>query len=163
MAATSPARTTPVERSTRPLRLLLLVIAGVLTLLCLGGVGVGINLYDEATAIDRGEPDVTVDNYLREFLVQRNDVRAESLECTKDDALAPIRAFREDVDRREEGFGINIDVSWGPLTVTEVGSDRNVTTQLTRTIAGAERSTQDWQFRVVDEGGWKVCGAQLLG
>ncbi|GIF65133.1 hypothetical protein Ais01nite_31680 [Asanoa ishikariensis] len=164
MAAASSARTTPGERSVRPLRLLLMVIGGVLTLLCLGGVGVGINLYDEATAIDRGEPDVTVDNYLREFLVQRNDVRAESLECKEDRGLEPIRAFRADVDHREEGFGITIDVSWGPLAVTEAGSDRTVATQLTRTIAGAERSTQDWQFRVVDEGdGWKVCGAQLLG
>jgi hypothetical protein len=145
------------------LRLILMVIAGVLTLLCLGGVGVGINLYDEATAIDRGEPDETVDNYLRAFLVQRNDIRAESLECAQDGGLDPIRAFRADVDRRQQGFGITIDVSWGPLTVTNDGSDRLVATELTRTIQGAERSTQDWQFTVVDEGGWKVCGAQLSG
>jgi hypothetical protein len=163
VAAASSARTTPVERSTRPLRLLLMVTAGVLTLLCLGGVGVGINLYDEATAIDRGEPDESVDNYLRSFVLQRNDIRAESLECSQDSGLEPIRAFRRDIDQKQEGFGITIYVSWGPLTVTNDGSDRLVATELTRTIQGAERVTQEWRFRVVDEGGWKVCGAEQIG
>ncbi|HTF12102.1 MAG TPA: hypothetical protein VK659_28420 [Asanoa sp.] len=77
MAAVSPARTTPVVRSARPLRLILMVIAGVLTLLCLGGVGVGINLYDEATAIDRENPDVVVSSYLRAYLVDRDDAAAK--------------------------------------------------------------------------------------
>ncbi|WP_203717468.1 hypothetical protein [Asanoa siamensis] len=137
-----------------------MVLAGVVALLCLGGVGVGINLYDEATAIDRGEPDVIVDNYLRALLQERNEVRAESLECSQDSELEPIRAFRADVQRREEGFGITIFVSWGPLTVTNADNDRLVSFELTRTIQGAERSTQDWQMRVIDDGGWKVCGAQ---
>jgi len=139
-----------------------MVVAGVAAILCLGGVGVGINLYDEATAINRGEPDEAVDNYLRAFLIQRNDIRAESLECAEDGGLNPIRAFRDDVDRRQEGFAIRINVSWGPLIVESQGSDRRVTTELTRTIQGAERSTQSWEFRVIDEGGWKVCRAQRI-
>ena len=139
-----------------------MVAVGVAVLLGLGGVGVAVNLYDEATAIDRGEPDQAVSTYLEAFFTQRNDVRAASLECTGDVGLEPIRAYRAEVDRLQQGFAIQIGVSWGPIGVESSGSDRQVTMLLTRT-ARAQRVTQTWQFDVVDEGGWKVCGAQRIG
>lgn len=138
-----------------------MVIAGVLTLLCLGGVGVGINLYDEATAIDRENPDVAVSNYLRAYLVDRDDEKTELFTCAADQGLEPMRAFRQDIEMRERSFDITIAVVWGPMAITELGADREVTTEITRSIAGAERSVQTWRFNLVDEsGGWRVCGAQ---
>jgi hypothetical protein len=149
----------PSARAGRPLRVVLTVAAGVLVLLCLGGLGVGVTLYDNATAINRGQPDEAVNNFLKSYLVEHNDVRASSLECAHDSGLEPIRAFRRDVQDREKAFGITILISWGPLQVAPSGDRRIVSTQLIRRIQGAERSTQNWQFTVVDENGWRVCGA----
>jgi hypothetical protein len=149
----------PPARAVRPLRLILTVAAGVLVLLCLGGLGVGVTLYDSATAIDRGAPDEAVNNYLKSYLVEHNDVRANSLECAQDSGLEPIRAFRKDIEDREKAFDITVLVSWGPLTVEPSGSERIVSADLIRRIQGAERSTQRWQFTVVDENGWRVCSA----
>jgi hypothetical protein len=164
VAAASPTRTTPGERSARPLRLILLVTAGVLTLLCLGGVGVGINLYDEATAIDRENPDVVVSGYLRAQLVERDDAAAKLYSCAQDQGLEPIRALKRDIEMREQSFDVTIMVDWGALRVQEAGNDRSVTTEIGRRLFGGERSVQTWRFTVVDEnGGWRVCSAQRIG
>jgi hypothetical protein len=149
----------PAARAGRPWRVVATVAAGVLVLLCLGGVGVGVTLYDNATAIDRGQPDEAVNNFLKSYLVEHNDVRANSLECAQDSGLQPIRAFRKDVEDREKAFGVPILVSWGPLQVAPTGNQRVVSTELIRRIQGAERSTQRWKFTVVDENGWRVCSA----
>jgi hypothetical protein len=160
----SPVRAAvPAARRFRPLRLVLVLVAGVATLLCMGGVGVAVTVYDNATAIDRGEPDVIVDNYLRSLLVERNDVRAESLECAQDAGLAPIHTFRRDIEGREKAFDVSIDVSWGALQAVPGNAQYVYSTDLTRTIQGAERSTQTWRFTVVDEsGGWRVCAAERV-
>jgi hypothetical protein len=61
---------------------------------------------------------------------------------------------------REQRFGVDIDVIWGPLTVIPEGDQRIVSTEITRFIINAESSVQPWSFTVVDQGGWKVCVAQ---
>jgi hypothetical protein len=155
VTADSPVRV----RSIRPLRLILTVAAGVVVLLCLGGVGVAVTLYDEATTLEHPDPDIVVSNYLRATFSQ-DTVNAESLECGEDSGLEPLRAFQADVVAREERFGVDIQVVWGSLTVTPEGDRRIVRTEITRFIANAESSVQPWQFTVVDEGGWKVCAAQ---
>lgn len=140
-----------------------MVTAGVLTLLCLGGVGVGINLYDEATAIDRENPDVVVANYLGAQLVDRDDATAKLYSCAQDQGLEPIKELKADIERREQGFDVKILVDWGSLQVQPVGNDRNVTTEIGLRIFAAERSVQQWQFTVIDEnGGWRVCSAQRI-
>lgn len=147
----------------RPLRLVLTVAAGVIALLCLGGVGMAVALYDNATTLTRAEPDATLDNYLREFLIERNEVTSESLECSDDAGLEPLRAFRADVESREEAFGVSIMISWGSLAVAPVGADRMVTTDITRSVANAQQAVQRWQFTLVDEDGWRVCDARRVG
>ncbi|MEV4536885.1 hypothetical protein AB0J82_24210 [Asanoa sp. NPDC049518] len=161
MAAASPTRTTPGERSVRPLRLLLMVIAGVLTLLCLGGVGVGINLYDEATAIDRENPDVVVAGYLGAQLVERDDAGAKLYSCSQDQGLEPIRALKRDIEMREQSFDVKILVDWGAMQVQSTGNEFTVTTEVGRRVFNGERSVQTWKFTLIDEnGGWRVCLAQ---
>ena len=70
-----PAPPTPAPQPPRRrMRTVLTVVAGVLALLCLGGVATAvIVLYNRAATPDRSAPDVVVDNYLRAFLVDRND------------------------------------------------------------------------------------------
>ena len=130
-----------------------------IALLCMGGVGIGVTLYDEATTLQHDDPEIVVSNYLR-AVFDGDDVNAQSLECDDASGLEPLRAFRADVLEREQRFGVDIDVIWGPLTVIPEGDQRIVSTEITRFIINAESSVQPWSFTVVDQGGWKVCVAQ---
>jgi hypothetical protein len=143
---------------------LLTLTAGLVALLCLGGVGAFVTLYDDATKIDRSAPDVAVDNYLRAYLVNRDDTQAALFSCQSKEGLSPMSELREELVRRERDFDVKVNVTWSSLTVTEVGAARReVNTGLT--IAGSangqprSRRTEGWAFDVVDEGGWRVCGA----
>ncbi|MEU1966960.1 hypothetical protein ABZ541_10645 [Micromonospora sediminicola] len=174
-----PAQRTPPEqmappapaplpvRPKRPLRTVLMVVAGVLALLCTGGAVVGFVLYDRATAPDRSAPDVVVDNYLRAFLVDRNDTRAQEFACASEADLDAVRALRAEVEQREANFDVVVRVSWGPLSTFKRGVDEDVSTTLTISSSanGQSRSSrrEDWRFRVVDRNGWRVCGAEKVG
>lgn len=126
----------------------------------LGAVGYGFILYDQATKPDRSAPDVVVSNYLRALLVERDDVRAGLYACRDGSGLAEIRALRDDMLDRERRFDISIRVTWGSLAVAEDGDRARVTTDLVRTISdGSEQSRQSWRFEVVEQDGWRVCGA----
>jgi hypothetical protein len=134
--------------------------AGIMALLCLGGVGVFISFYDEATKIERTAPDAVVDQFLRAYLVNKDDKEAALFTCKNGLDLSEIEAFRTDVQSRESRFSIGIEVVWEGLTVSTSGSRGTVAVDLTRSIADdSEEVTKPWQFSVVDEDGWRVCSA----
>ena len=144
----------------RRLRLILAMAAGIVALLCLGGVGVFISFYDEATKIERAAPDAVVDQFLRAYLVNRDDQQAELFTCKNGLDLSAIDAFRTDIQSREQRFSIGIQVDWTSLTISSDGGKTTVSTDIRRTIAdGSERTTDTWQFPMVDDNGWRVCGA----
>jgi hypothetical protein len=145
------------------LRPVLAVLGGLLALLCLGGLVMAYLAYDDATALDRSAPDVVVDNYLRAYLVERDDARAEQYVCREAPDLAEVRALRNDIEAREERYSVRILVSWGSLRVEPAAEGQTVTTEVRRTIAdGSERTQDRWQFEVVDRDGWRVCAARRL-
>ena len=59
-AAIPPGRKPRARRA----RLILAIVGGTMALLCLGGVGIFIAVYDKATEIKRTAPDAVVDNFL---------------------------------------------------------------------------------------------------
>lgn len=136
--------------------------AGILALLCLGGVGVFISFYDEATKIERSKPDALVDQFLRAYLVNRDDQEAELFTCKDGLDLSAISTLRTELIAREKEFNVTVSVSWSSLTVsgTEEGR-RTVTTDLI--IAGSRdgtslsRSSEAWSFALIDADGWRVC------
>lgn len=131
-------------------------------LLCLGALGAAY-LYDDATKPDRSVPDVVVYNYLRAYLVDRDDARAEQYVCRESPDLAEVRALRDDIQAREQRYSVRIVVSWSSLQVEPAGEGRTVTTELRRTIAdGSGRAQDRWRFEVVDRDGWRVCAAHRL-
>jgi hypothetical protein len=129
-------------------------------LLCLGGAGIAFVLYDDATKIDRGSPDAAVDNYLRAYLVNRDDKEAALFRCKSAGDFAQLFAYRSDIEAREKQFAMTVRVGWTSLTVEGSGNNTTVSTELRRAVSdGSERISDRWQFRVVDEDGWRVCGA----
>jgi hypothetical protein len=143
----------------------LTVVASVLAALCLGGVAAGFVLYNRAAAPDRSAPDVVVDNYLRAFLVDRNDTRAGLYTCEGNTELSAVSDLRREIQQREINFGVVVRVSWGPLTRTETGEAETVATTLSISSSadGQPRSSrrEDWVFDVVEgEEGWRVCAGR---
>jgi hypothetical protein len=143
-------------------RLILTVGAGVVALLCLGSLGVGYVLYDRATGPDRHSPQVTVTGYVYASLADRDQSRARVFQCKSADD--PIRSLRQDVESRERTLGTAISVSVENVRIEE--STRNsalVNADIRRsaTIDGVLQSVVDrWRFRLRNEDGWRVCGAE---
>ncbi|MGC1211481.1 MAG: hypothetical protein WA890_09505 [Micromonospora sp.] len=164
---TLPAPGSAPERPRRRLRTVLAVVAGVLALLCVGGAAVGYVLYDRATAPDRSAPDVVVDNYLRAFLVDRDDTKAADFACEGGGDLGAVQSLRDELEQREASFNVVVRVSWGALARAKKENGELVTTTLTISSSadGQTRSSrrEEWQFDVVDRDGWRVCGGRKIG
>ncbi|WP_369795903.1 hypothetical protein [Actinoplanes sp. N902-109] len=136
------------------------MVGGIMALLCLGGVGVFISFYDEATKIERKAPDAVVDSFLRAYLVNRDDKEASLFTCNSGPDLSRLEAFRTDIESREQRFSIGIRVDWTSLAVATVDGKTTVSTDIRRMISdGSERTSDGWQFPMVDDDGWRVCGA----
>lgn len=163
----APHRSAPMVPDDRRARLVFSLVAGVLLLLCMGGVGVFVSLYDNATKIERTAPDAVVDQYLRAYLVNRDDKQAALFACKGQGDLSAIQALRKELGQREVDFAVRTTVTWSSLTVTQNGEGRRtVATGLV--IAGLadgqiqSRRIDQWAFDVVDEDGWRVCGARKV-
>jgi hypothetical protein len=126
---------------------------------CLGGVGVGISLYDGATTIDRTTPDQVTSSFLRGYLVNRNDKEADLYRCKSGGDLAELEAFRESITDAERDHTVGIRVSWGSMAVATEGDKATVTMELTRTATDSARLSGTWKFGLVDQDGWRVCSA----
>lgn len=146
----------------RRLQLSLAIVAGMVALLCMGGIGMAYALYDKVTAPDRSAPDVAVDNYLRAALVERDAVVANQFVC-REPSLHLIDDLKSEIQRREDQFDVTVWVSWGPLMRQSVAEDRELV-DVELVIMGVadgvtqSRRSEQWTFDVVNERGWRVCG-----
>ena len=147
------------QRPNRRLRLIVAMVAGIAALLCLGGVGVFISLYDEATEIKRAEPDAVVDGYLRAYLVNRDEDETRLFTCKSGGDFAAITAFRAEMLQAEAAASTSIQVTWEDLRVSAGESQGVVEVDLTRSVGNTEQVTDTWRFDVVEQDGWRVCGA----
>ena len=164
-----PVPASPVieKQPNRRLRLWLAMMAGIVALLCLGGVGVFVSLYDSATEIKRTAPDAVVDSFLRSYLVDRDDTEAALYTCKSGLDLAAVAALRTELVNREKEFDVKVNVSWSSLMVSGgVEDKRSVATDLiisgTKNGDTLSRRTESWAFGVVDEDGWRVCSTSKV-
>ena len=136
--------------------------AGIVALLCLGGVGVFISFYDEATKIERSSPDAVVDQFLQAYMVKRDDQEAALFTCKDGLDLSALSALRTELIDREKKFDVTVSVTWSTLTVSGAEENRRqVSTDLV--IAGSSKGTalssrtETWSFALTDQEGWRVC------
>ncbi|MTK00498.1 hypothetical protein [Micromonospora sp. CP22] len=156
--AVAPAPRRPRQR----LRTVLTVIAAVAAALCLAGGVVGYLVYDRATTPDRSAPTIVVDSYLRAFLVDQNDVRAELFTCGGSSDLGQLAAFRSDLAAREKQFGTSMSISWGNVLASQHGNEAKVQVELllSARIDGIRQyDRQPWTFTTRLDGDWRVCSA----
>jgi len=139
------------------------LMAGILVLA--GGVTAatwGLFAYNEVTKVDRSDPEVVTDEFLRATLVRKDQAGADLYACEDQTGLSPIRSLRTDLDRRETAEGVTISVTWGAYST----DGNRITTDLTITarkgVAVDSREKQKWTFTVKDDGGWRVCGAEKI-
>ncbi|WP_326549881.1 Rv0361 family membrane protein [Micromonospora sp. NBC_01813] len=155
----------PVVPPGRRLRLALVLAAGITALLCLGGAGVAFVLYANVTTPDRGTPESAVRGYLVAYLYHRDDVQAATYVCAQPD-LSEIEQLRSSVVAYEERANVLGVVQVLGVTVqTESAGEAVVVATIHRTLPSGStnyRFTDEWRFTAVDEGGWRVCGAEKL-
>ncbi|MEU8084213.1 hypothetical protein AB0B57_11425 [Micromonospora sp. NPDC049101] len=147
----------------RRMRTVLTVVAGVLALLCLGGLVTGLVLYHRASAPDRSTPDVAVAGFIQSFLADRNDARASELLCETDADLDDLRLLREDLLTREQRFNATISTSWEDINIQRQGDLANVEVDLILSafVDGISQSDrQRWRFETRHQDGWRVCKAE---
>nr|MDT0662647.1 hypothetical protein [Micromonospora sp. DSM 115978] len=146
---------------------MLAIVAGGLAFIGLIGAVAAYLVYDTVTAPDRSAPDVVVSNYLQAYLVDRDEVRTNLFTCSGDvPGLEPMRTLRAEAERREREFDVKVRVVWGALdrAVTAEGETVRTTLRIGGYSAtdGTSRSSRQelWEFDVVDQDGWRVCGAR---
>lgn len=158
-----PVGKPPGRPRNRRLRLFVAMGAGILALLCLGGVGVAISLYDEATEIKRTSPDAVADSFLRAYLVNRDEDEVSLYRCESGGDFAQLEEFRRNIEATERQYTLGIRVTWTSLVVETTNGRTTVSTDLVRTLEdNSERDAQRWRLLMVDQGGWRVCGATRL-
>jgi hypothetical protein len=157
------AATAPGKPRNRRLRLFLAMGAGIVALLCLGGVGVFISLYDEATEIKRSSPAAVAESFLRAYLVNRDDQEAALYRCESGGDFGRLEAFRAGLQETEREFSVGVKVTWTSFDVTTTNDRATVTTNFIRTLTdNSERDAKPWQLQLVDQDGWRVCGGTEL-
>lgn len=148
----------------RRARLAVALTGGLMILLCLGGAGAFIVLYDEATEIKRTSPDAVVNDFLGAYLRDRDDNAARFYQCDSGSDLAQLTSYRGDTTQREQQFSTRISFSWAIVSMNVGKTKGTVSADVTRTIAGrGGRDSSSWQLAVVEQDGWRVCGAQRTG
>ncbi|GIJ34126.1 hypothetical protein [Micromonospora sediminimaris] len=159
----APPAVAPAPRQPRRrLRTVLTVVAGVVAVLCLTGGVVGYFVYDRATTLDRSTPAVVVDNYLRAYLVDRNDARSRLFSCEGVSEFETLRRLRDDLAAREERFGTTMWVSWERFQVDRIDGSAEVRVDLTfaAQVDGIRQSDrQSWTFTTRLGEDWRVCSA----
>jgi hypothetical protein len=134
--------------------------AGIVALLCLGGVGVAISLYDEATEIKRSDPDAVVDAFLRAYLVNRDDQEVALYRCESGGDFAQLETMKASIAETERKYTLGVKVTWTSFDVVTASGQTTVSTEIVRTLSdNSERDSKRWQFRMVDQDGWRVCAA----
>lgn len=167
LAPSSPPAQPALAAPRRRMRTVLTVAAVMLTVLCLSGGVTGYILYNRAVAPDRSSPDVVVDNYLRAFLVDRNDARANLYACNESSSGAgELHALRSDIEAREKRFDTRFVIKWGGLEVTKEGKVAEVAVELvlSASVDGILQSDRQWwRLSVQIQDNWRVCDARQVG
>ncbi|MEV6926905.1 hypothetical protein AB0M46_20685 [Dactylosporangium sp. NPDC051485] len=151
------------RRATR--RTILWTLVGIAAFVCLGGLGVGYVYYDNATTPDRRTPGGTLEEYLDSRLNGGAPERLQLLICRSPN-LREFDDFVNQLAAKESDSGHKIKVNASTYDFRSTSDDKvEIETDLVMTAGpqnASEYVKQHWQFDLVREDGWRVCGAHRL-
>jgi hypothetical protein len=166
----SPPGETPPERATgrrgRVIAIVLAAVLGGLTVLCVGGAGIGLLLYRKASEPDRSTPGVVLRQYLDTTLNDRDDSRARQFTCRNSTGLGPVLQLRDDNMSKEKQYNVSIRTSPEGFQVQESGDRADVAVKLRLSVSTNgtfQEQIQTWRFTLRHESGWRVCSAEPIG
>jgi hypothetical protein len=148
-ASPPPAPAPPVRRRRWPLVILLAVLVTAIIV-----VTAGVYLYTKVTEPDRGTPTVSVQQFLTAVFVDADQGRVAVFTC-------PTWSPRTALETVTAAADSSAHVSWD--TVVTVGQGANtadVSVRMRFRYPGdvAPSGEQTWQFHLVQDNGWRVCG-----
>jgi hypothetical protein len=134
--------------SRNKLLLIILVVVGAFVLVA---GGVGFVLYNRATEIDRSTPTVAVHQFLRAAFFDKDDDRVKLFTCPQ--------WTRERTSEVQGRFESEVKVTWEEVVVQSRQERQAVVTARMRLVFQGFIDFQLWRFDVVEDNGWRVCGA----
>ncbi|MEV0267582.1 hypothetical protein AB0H43_02290 [Hamadaea sp. NPDC050747] len=141
----------------------MLIVSAAIAIVAIGGGVMIFRAYDQATKIDRSVSKVVVRNFVDAFLVRRDDQRVELFTCKDGAKLGAIAALREQLKSEEAAGGVTTRVVITQSVEEDEGRRVDVELQLNQGSGlHTDRRTQYWRFTMVDQDGWRVCGAEQL-
>ncbi|MEV8513412.1 hypothetical protein [Dactylosporangium sp. NPDC051484] len=163
-----PPSVPPVPPRNRPStrRTVLLVLAAVTALVCLGGSLTAYLMYSKAAEPDRGSPTATLRQYLDARFNKRDVTRANVFACATPD-LSTVDKALEDVEQLETKFSIAITMFTSNMVVTKQASDSaavrvRINLEIPEHDSRKSIQAQEWQFGTVRSSTWRVCSATKL-
>jgi hypothetical protein len=160
ISSTPPPPAAGAKKLTR-WRTVLVVIAGVLALLCVGGLGSAYFYYRKVSEPDRRTPAVVLEQFVEAKVNDRDQGRAATLTC-RSTSFHELDQLTADLKAREKQFDTTFTVQTVDLVVQEKGGSANVDTDL-RISTPESTSTQRWRFAMKNQSGWRVCSAERVG
>jgi hypothetical protein len=141
---------------------LLIFVAAAAVALATGSI-VALRAYHEATRIDRSVPKAVVVAYVEAQFVQNDEPRAALYECQHPEGLASILSLRDALRDERARTGEPVSVVVGGMKEDNNGAVVTASIEINRGSGMKVRTdTHDWRFELVDEDGWRVCGAEQL-
>jgi hypothetical protein len=118
--------------------------------------------YHEATKIDRSNPEVVLIRYLDATFERKDPEIASLYTCSNPKDLAPINSLREELDKREKDFGVAVQVTSSRMSTEKSAVTTDLTISGSRDGNITSRRVETWRFKMADENGWRVCGAERI-
>jgi hypothetical protein len=130
-----------------------------------GGAATAVTLlltYHESTKIDRTDPEVVLIRYLDATFERKDPAMAGLYTCRRPEKLRSINNLREDLAKREKEFGVTITVTNGVMSKAADDISTQLIIEAFKDGRRNSRWTETWRFSMVDESGWRVCGAERI-
>jgi hypothetical protein len=150
-----PAPEAPKKR--RGLLIASIVLAVVLLLCAVGGIGAFVVLRKAETGEGAAEPVAAVDNFLRAVYQDRDPEKAAKMVCSEARDQAEIIKKVEEVEGYAQTYK-SPRFRWEPPKVDEQNAERAIVSAKLTMITGDEKtSEQPLRFTVVQKTGWWIC------
>jgi hypothetical protein len=144
-------------------RLVLAAFIAMIPVLCTGGIAFAFHLYDRATKPNRSTPAAAADEYLHEFLVNRDAAGAALFRCADASGLIDFETYWQNQESYAESLGATVTLTWGIEATAISGNTATVGVTIVEVTAGPSiapgNSRHPWVLHAQKGSDWRICSA----